>query len=54
MTPNFTERWDALGRGELIPTPDVSNATKTRQYYEPLVKAADVFYCPHNVRTLCR
>ena len=43
MTPNFTERWDALGRGELIPTPDVSNATKTRQYYEPLVKAADEF-----------
>ncbi len=43
MTPNYAERWDALGRGELIPTPDVSNATKTRQYYNPLAHAADDF-----------
>jgi KaiC/GvpD/RAD55 family RecA-like ATPase len=43
MTPNYAERWDALGRGELIPTPDVSNAIKTRQYYNPLAHAADDF-----------
>lgn len=43
MTPNYTERWDALGRGETIPTPDVSNALKTRTYYNPLAQAADEF-----------
>jgi KaiC/GvpD/RAD55 family RecA-like ATPase len=43
MTPNYAERWDALGRGETIPTPDVSNAIKTRQYYNPLAHAADDF-----------
>lgn len=43
MTPNYAERWDALGRGETIPTPDVSNAIKTRQYYNPLAHAADEF-----------
>lgn len=43
MTPNYTERWDALGRGETIPTPDVSNALKVRTHYNPLAQAADEF-----------
>lgn len=43
MAPDFTERWNALGRGESIPTPDVSNASKLKQHYEPLAKAADDF-----------
>jgi replicative DNA helicase len=46
MSPNFTERWEALGRGESIPTPDVSNALTpkpARHYYEPLSAAADDF-----------
>jgi hypothetical protein len=43
MTLNYSERWEALGRGETIPTPDVSNASKTRQHYSPLAHAADDF-----------
>lgn len=43
MTPNYSERWNALGRGEIIATPDVSNASKKRHYYEPLEVAADDF-----------
>lgn len=44
MAPDYKERWDALGRGESIPTPDASTAlVKTRSYYEPLAKAADDF-----------
>jgi hypothetical protein len=44
-TPNYAERWEALGRGETIPTPDVSNALKTadRKHYNPLAHAADDF-----------
>uniref|UniRef100_UPI0037BEB263 DnaB-like helicase C-terminal domain-containing protein n=1 Tax=Flavobacterium sp. TaxID=239 RepID=UPI0037BEB263 len=43
MTLNYSERWEALGRGETIPTPDVSNASKIRQHYSPLAHAADDF-----------
>ena len=43
MALNYTERWDALGRGDVISTPDVSNATKQRQFYNPLSHAADDF-----------
>jgi KaiC/GvpD/RAD55 family RecA-like ATPase len=43
MAPNYAERWDALGRGETIPTPDVSNALKPKQHYSPLAQAADDF-----------
>lgn len=43
MSRNFAERWEALGRGGLTPTPDASLATKHRHYYEPLATAADDF-----------
>lgn len=43
MALNYTERWDALGRGDTISTPDVSNASKQRQFYNPLSHAADDF-----------
>lgn len=43
MTPNYKERWDTLGRGELNPTPDVSSTPKARHHYNPLANAADEF-----------
>jgi KaiC/GvpD/RAD55 family RecA-like ATPase len=43
MTQSFAERWDALGRGESLPTPDVSISAKQRHHYEPLAAAADDF-----------
>lgn len=43
MTPDYKERWDTLGRGELNPTPDVSSTPKTRHHYNPLANAADEF-----------
>lgn len=43
MSRNFAERWEALGRGGLTPTPDASMATKQRHHYEPLATAADDF-----------
>jgi hypothetical protein len=39
----YAERWDALGRGETIPTPDLSIVPKIRQHYNPLAHAADDF-----------
>ena len=42
--PDYAGRWEALGRGETIPTPDVSIAPPPeRQFYTPLAHAADEF-----------
>lgn len=43
MAPDYASRWDALGRGDTIPTPDASTAQYTRTYYAPLAQAADDF-----------
>lgn len=43
MAHDYASRWDALGRGEIIPTPDASSASLTRKYYAPLAEAADDF-----------
>lgn len=43
MAPDYSERWEALGRGDTIPTPDVSNASKQRHFYSPLSSAAEDF-----------
>lgn len=43
MAPDYLGRWEALGRGEIIPTPDVSNGAIKPKHYEPLAGAADEF-----------
>lgn len=45
MAPDYAERWKALERGEVIPPPlsVLSDGVLQRQYYEPLVKAADEY-----------
>ena len=40
---NFADRWARLGRGEDLPTPELSASVGSRNYYKPLISAVDEY-----------